>query len=84
MTTMWGKMYDVRAPYNVRAGEISCLRVVKGFSVESWQKDTITDCPPSAGSTRPRCPQPTLFRRVKEKHFKKVSTSISSFIYIYL
>jgi len=67
MTTMWGKMYDLRAPYNVRAGEISCLRVVKGFSVESWQKDTITDCPPSAGSTRCRCPLPTLFRRCYDR-----------------
>jgi len=67
MSTTWGKMYDIRAPYNVRAGEIACLRVVRGFSVESWQKDTITDCPPRAGSTRPRCPMPTLFRKCYDR-----------------
>jgi len=66
-TTMWGKMYDLRAPYNVRGGEITCLRVVRGFSRESWQKDTITDCPPRACSTCPRCPRPTLFRKCYDR-----------------
>ena len=67
MSTLWGKMYDVRAPYNVRGGEIACLRVVRGFSIESWQKDTISDCPPRAGATRPRCPTPTLFRKFYDR-----------------
>lgn len=67
MSTLWGKMYDLRAPYNVRGGEIACLRVVRGFSIESWQKDTISDCPPRAGATRPRCPTATLFRKFYDR-----------------
>jgi len=67
MTTLWGKMFDLRAPYNVRGGEIECLRVVKGFTVASWQKKSVSDTPPRAGSTRPRCPLPTLFRKCYDR-----------------
>lgn len=35
--------YDLRAPYNVPMGEIRKLRVVKPFSIESYQGNTIVE-----------------------------------------
>ncbi|CAG7829415.1 unnamed protein product [Allacma fusca] len=35
--------YDLRAPFNVPAGNIRCMRVVPAFSISSLQRDTITE-----------------------------------------
>ncbi|ODM99482.1 hypothetical protein Ocin01_07198 [Orchesella cincta] len=37
------RSYDLRAPYNVPMGEIQELRVVRPFSISSYQRNTVVE-----------------------------------------